>query len=99
MARCRAAVLHHCSDRSTAWFFGLDSAPLLLAIGVYIFYWPSSLVELQDAMQKRVRPPMRTVPWDMSHGQRYAWMAEKCELPLTNDPSPDELRTAFTQRP
>lgn len=94
----RAAVLPHCTDGSTAWFFGLDSAPLLLAIGVYIFYWPSSLVELQDAMQKRVRPPMRTVPWDMSHAQRYAWMTEKCELPLTNDPSPDELRTAFTQR-
>lgn len=54
----------------SAWLFGLDSAPLLLSIGVYIFAWPSAFVELK--MSFTAKP--RSVPWEMgSKSSQLQW--------------------------
>ncbi|PWN31552.1 uncharacterized protein FA14DRAFT_89200 [Meira miltonrushii] len=48
-------------SRNEAWLFGLDAAPLLLSIGVYIFAWPSAFVELKTSPYAK----SKSVPWEM----------------------------------
>lgn len=54
-----------------AWLFSLDSAPLLLAIGIYIFAWPCAFVELKDSSQTNAH---LSVPWEIgSKSAQIQW--------------------------
>lgn len=60
--------------RSSALFFGLDSAPLLLSIGIYVVAWPSSFVDLKQSSK---RCPLFTSPWDLGNcGEQYKWQPQ-----------------------
>jgi len=57
-------------SQNEAWLFGLDSAPLLLSIGIYIFAWPSAFVELKDS----TFPKSKSVPWEIgSKSTQLQW--------------------------
>jgi hypothetical protein len=70
----------------------LDSAPLIVAISTYVFFWPSSFLELKDH-QTATR---YNLPWEAGKYVNQLNLSHR-ELPLSSSSTPQGVYSGVSK--